>query len=131
MWFGPSLEKAGGAGSSEDDPPAPLNHTRDRGDGRGLNPPPDERGPAVIEYDDPSRGESRRVATPIGRLAIEVDATVDTSTPSSRAAGSDEPGPQWTRSDDAAAGPRLRAGRPAAHRGRACAPLRAARARRG
>jgi hypothetical protein len=29
-----------------------LNHTRDRGDGRGLNPKPDERGPAVVEYDD-------------------------------------------------------------------------------
>src|SRR5581483_1210388 len=32
-------------------PSRSLHHTRDRGDGRGLNPPPDERGPAVAEYD--------------------------------------------------------------------------------
>ena len=44
--------EAGGPGSSEDDPPGPANHTRDRSDGRGLNPSPDERGPAVAEYDD-------------------------------------------------------------------------------
>src|SRR5207248_3454963 len=33
-------------------PSRSLHHTRDRGNGRGLNPPPDERGPAVVEYDD-------------------------------------------------------------------------------
>jgi hypothetical protein len=33
-------------------PSPPVYHTRDRGDERGLNSPPDERGPAVVEYDD-------------------------------------------------------------------------------
>ncbi len=38
--------RAGRRGSSEDDLPLRLNHAPDRGAGRGLNPTPDERGPA-------------------------------------------------------------------------------------
>ena len=45
--------RAGGrTGKLRGRPSRSLHHTRDRGDGRGLNPPPDERGPAVVEYDD-------------------------------------------------------------------------------
>jgi hypothetical protein len=40
--------RAGRRGSSEDDLPLRLNHAQDRGDGRGLNPAPDEHGPAVL-----------------------------------------------------------------------------------
>ena len=39
---------AGQRGSSEDDLPLWLNHAQDRGVGRGLNPAPDERGPAAF-----------------------------------------------------------------------------------
>src|SRR6266508_6518206 len=45
-------EAAGRRGSSEDDLPLRLNHAQDRGDGRGLNPTPDERRPAASEYDE-------------------------------------------------------------------------------
>jgi hypothetical protein len=38
---------AGRRGSSEDDLPLRLNHAQDRGVGRGLNPAPDEHGPAA------------------------------------------------------------------------------------
>src|SRR5512132_3975648 len=40
-------EAAGGRGSSEDDLPLPLNRAPDLGDGRGLNPSPDEHRPAA------------------------------------------------------------------------------------
>ena len=40
---------AGRRGSSEDDLPLPLNRAPDLGDGRGLNPPPDEHRPAANE----------------------------------------------------------------------------------
>src|SRR5919197_2490395 len=43
--------KAGRRGSSEDDLPLRLNHAQDLGAGRGLNPTPDEHGPAETEYD--------------------------------------------------------------------------------
>jgi hypothetical protein len=50
-----NLPKEGGrTGKLRGRPSRSLHHTRDRGDGRGLNPPPDERGPAVAEYDDAS-----------------------------------------------------------------------------
>ena len=39
---------AGRRGSSEDDLPLRLNHAQDRGVGRGLNPAPDEHGPAAF-----------------------------------------------------------------------------------
>src|SRR5437016_2479257 len=42
---------AGRRGSSEDDLPLRLNHAQDLGVGRGLNPAPDEHGPAESEYD--------------------------------------------------------------------------------
>ena len=42
---------AGRRGSSEDDLPLRLNHAQDLGVGRGLNPAPDEHGPAETEYD--------------------------------------------------------------------------------
>src|SRR5436305_10252373 len=74
--------EAGGPGSSEDDPPGPANHTRDRGDGRGLNPSPDERGPAVAEYDDYEVARARRIASrsafatgPIPSAVGELDET--------------------------------------------------------
>src|SRR6478752_331021 len=38
---------AGRRGSSEDDLPLPLNRAPDLGDGRGLNPSPDEHRPAA------------------------------------------------------------------------------------
>jgi hypothetical protein len=38
---------AGRRRSSEDDLLLRLNHAQDLGVGRGLNPPPDERGPAT------------------------------------------------------------------------------------
>ena len=44
----PDDEAAGRRGSSEDDLPLRLNHAQDRGVGRGLNPAPDERGPATL-----------------------------------------------------------------------------------
>jgi hypothetical protein len=44
--------RGGRTGKLRGRPSRSLHHTRDRGDGRGLNPPPDERGPAVVEYDD-------------------------------------------------------------------------------
>ena len=40
-------EGAGRRGSSEDDLLLRLNHAQDLGAGRGLNPAPDERGPAT------------------------------------------------------------------------------------
>src|SRR5436190_15910001 len=43
--------RAGRRGSSEDDLPLRLNHAQDLGVGRGLNPAPDEHGPADTEYD--------------------------------------------------------------------------------
>jgi hypothetical protein len=43
--------RAGRRGSSEDDLPLRLNHAQDLGVGRGLNPAPDEHGPAETEYD--------------------------------------------------------------------------------
>ena len=49
---GRSGKRAGRRGSSEDDLPLRLNHAQDRGVGRGLNPAPDERRPAVFEYDE-------------------------------------------------------------------------------
>ena len=49
---GPPPKVAGQRGSSEDDLPLWLNHAQDRGVGRGLNPAPDERRPAVSEYDE-------------------------------------------------------------------------------
>jgi len=42
-------ERAGRRESSEDDLPLRFDRAEDRGDGRGLNPPPDERGPAHYE----------------------------------------------------------------------------------
>ncbi len=42
-----SDDEAGRRGSSEDDLPLRLNHAQDLGVGRGLNPAPDERGPAT------------------------------------------------------------------------------------
>jgi hypothetical protein len=42
---------AGRRGSSEDDLPLQLYRAPDRGIGRGLNPTPDERRPAELEYD--------------------------------------------------------------------------------
>ena len=48
----PQAAAAGQRGSSEDDLPLWLNHAQDRGVGRGLNPAPDERRPAVSEYDE-------------------------------------------------------------------------------
>jgi hypothetical protein len=39
---------AGRRRSSEDDLLPRLNHVQDRGVGRGLNPAPDERGPAAV-----------------------------------------------------------------------------------
>jgi hypothetical protein len=56
-----SPDAAGRRGSSEDDLPLRLNHAQDRGVGRGLNPAPDEHGPAALcEYDravaDDNRG---------------------------------------------------------------------------
>jgi len=47
----PGAVKAGRRGSSEDDLPLRLNHAQDLGVGRGLNPAPDEHGPAESEYD--------------------------------------------------------------------------------
>src|SRR4249919_675316 len=41
------INAAGRRGSSEDDLPLPLNRAPDLGDGRGLNPPPDEHRPAA------------------------------------------------------------------------------------
>jgi hypothetical protein len=41
-------QAAGRRRSSEDDLLLRLNHVQDRGVGRGLNPAPDERGPATI-----------------------------------------------------------------------------------
>jgi len=43
----PDGKAAGRRGSSEDDLPLRLNHAPDLGDGRGLNPSPDEHGPAA------------------------------------------------------------------------------------
>jgi len=51
---------AGQRGSSEDDLPLWLNHAQDRGVGRGLNPAPDERRPAVTEYDERVEATTRR-----------------------------------------------------------------------
>src|SRR5262245_2965188 len=45
--------KAGRRGSSEDDRPRRWNHAQDRGDGRGLNPSPDEHGPAGASMNQP------------------------------------------------------------------------------
>src|SRR6478752_10710262 len=41
------IKAAGRRGSSEDDLPLPLNRAPDLGDGRGLNPSPDEHRPAA------------------------------------------------------------------------------------
>src|SRR4029078_12408626 len=43
-------KRAGRRGSSEDDLPLRLNRTPDRDAGRGLNPTPDERGPAPLQH---------------------------------------------------------------------------------
>ena len=45
--FSRQRKAAGRRGSSEDDLPLRLNHAQDLGVGRGLNPAPDERGPAT------------------------------------------------------------------------------------
>jgi hypothetical protein len=45
----PDVRGAGRRGSSEDDLPLRLNRAQDRGTGRGLNPAPDEHGPAPAQ----------------------------------------------------------------------------------
>ncbi len=55
-----NTQVAGQRGSSEDDLPLWLNHAQDRGVGRGLNPAPDERRPAVTEYDERVDATTRR-----------------------------------------------------------------------
>src|SRR5690242_959489 len=56
--------RRGRRGSSEDDLPLRLNHAPNDGGGRGLNPPPDERGPAV------NLSMGMRGPTPLEQLQI-------------------------------------------------------------
>src|SRR4051794_8740002 len=59
-------KRAGGPGSSEDDPPGPF--LRSRTDARrGLNPAPDEHRPAVAEYDDALRAAPVHLQVLFGR----------------------------------------------------------------
>jgi hypothetical protein len=63
---------AGRRGSSEDDLPLRLNHAQDRGVGRGLNPAPDERRPAVFEYDEWSGTETTIARKLRGRELLQL-----------------------------------------------------------
>src|SRR5215210_5728962 len=69
----PHERRAGRRGSSEDDLPLRLNHAPDRSAGRGLNPTPDERGPAQdqrIPGLEPAQGkQTRSRCPPQGRIA--------------------------------------------------------------
>src|SRR5205823_4930433 len=89
-------------------PSRSLHHTRDRGDGRGLNPPPDERGPAVVEYDDCAATDARRLASRVYLSPLQApanDAGGDRRRPSSEVAGSVARARRSTRSGGVGGGP--------------------------
>src|SRR5207245_729898 len=83
-----------------------LNHAQDRGDGRGLNPSPDEHGPADLSMTEAPAVMPRRLQVRNCFIVLRVAAiceACETPSPSSSAARTCGPAPRATASDGATA----------------------------